>query len=697
MAQLVRTRLTTSVATEEIERLAESGEVAAFVGDVVAAHLAARTRAVYAALGGSDGDALVAAVRELTRDCVTLPEWIEYDRSPEAASQEEFCWTFGDAIAACVAAGVAATAGLSEQDLIPGQADGAIHVAAVLEDLGQELDCLAPYIFGGLCRIEQGAGLELLLTPGKAVDEADALMHEQSLIRALRLICAWALAAVCRAVGVERLTPCSLWEFASRDYFWVVLLAKGVLTLDARHACENDGRILTMINAPADIQAIQGAVLDAVLGLASPDVAFAREHADASVEGADENGGISIMVRAAELAEHRARLAAAWAELQLLGPVTSLCGEPAVDGVHRASRLASLLVTLLLPWSDAQDGNAAPDPAWCGVSFTAWGIVDFARRSAAELLTCVYGLIDDIWRVLVLGADAYCSLACFPRGFLQDCASLAFIGSDVHAKVSLEPDTNVQIARQDAHISSTTAARSAEIVSIFLRGCDAGESRISDPLNIAAVCALCINAGLGPLSFEESSTVNPDEFSAFEGLLTMVKELPAATRAHVTSLVTNWRRPLRRHGLERWSELIGASTRVGQLEENVAQEPIEIFSCNWNAADQMEMATRANVVDCSDRPGLLRSGGTLRDLLYGAPPELSCCLDGRLLVDPVRCPRGHTYERGILAAALSRNGNSCPQSGLPLCLSECVRDFELRRRAAEWARHQRRAGARPVS
>lgn len=71
----------------------------------------------------------------------------------------------------------------------------------------------------------------------------------------------------------------------------------------------------------------------------------------------------------------------------------------------------------------------------------------------------------------------------------------------------------------------------------------------------------------------------------------------------------------------------------------------------------------------------------LKDLLRGAPPELSCILDKQLLTNPVRSPYGHTFEYTVLSSALAQNGNMCPISGQPLALTDCHYDWQLKRSA----------------
>lgn len=77
---------------------------------------------------------------------------------------------------------------------------------------------------------------------------------------------------------------------------------------------------------------------------------------------------------------------------------------------------------------------------------------------------------------------------------------------------------------------------------------------------------------------------------------------------------------------------------------------------------------------------------SLRDIIREAPRDLCCSLDGKLLMDPVRSPYGHVFERSNLAKALEKRCGHCPLTFEPLSLSDCTRDAELRLRATRWVR-----------
>jgi hypothetical protein len=74
----------------------------------------------------------------------------------------------------------------------------------------------------------------------------------------------------------------------------------------------------------------------------------------------------------------------------------------------------------------------------------------------------------------------------------------------------------------------------------------------------------------------------------------------------------------------------------------------------------------------------------LRAIVQDAPPNFRCALDGQLLVDPVRSPTGHVFERSVLARHLQGSGGVCPVTGAPLTLEQCQRDPEMRKHIAAW-------------
>merc|ERR1712087_982235 len=80
------------------------------------------------------------------------------------------------------------------------------------------------------------------------------------------------------------------------------------------------------------------------------------------------------------------------------------------------------------------------------------------------------------------------------------------------------------------------------------------------------------------------------------------------------------------------------------------------------------------------------SNPSLRELCHGAPKELCCAIDGKLLMDPVRSPHGHVFERSTLIRTLARTHGCCPLIGLPLVVEDCERAGDVRLSAARWIR-----------
>lgn len=182
----------------------------------------------------------------------------------------------------------------------------------------------------------------------------------------------------------------------------------------------------------------------------------------------------------------------------------------------------------------------------------------------------------------------------------------------------------------------------------FLRGARDDAS----PASLAAVVAFAANSALAP-----GAGPSADALSAALG---------GGPAGEVAARLCAWRGPLRSDGLAPWSQLLAHPAGGGAPGSDRAPAP--------------------------PPPSLLAEAARaqgLRDLLGGVPPELACALDGKLLMDPVRSPYGHVFERLVLERALAETGGSCPVTGQPLRLSHCQRAPELRLRAVQWIRASR--------
>lgn len=329
------------------------------------------------------GEALVG----LARHCIAIADGHAHDHvldSPRSdRSHGAQLWESGSVGAELAAKALAAIA--------TGLEDDATRILHALESLSADLDNLAPRIFGGLCRLTS----------------RELQGSEQSRFqRALQAICVWTLIALGRATRYERFSSGILFEWASRDSAWTLLLAKGCLSTQAEDLMELHAQVAEV---PSDFPAAQLAVLLAVLGLTSPAPAFLGEHcADA----------VTIEIRNAELCCHRAELCAALASSGFTEPLlsASIAAGPATAGVPLASFLCGLLQPELSP---------GLEPAWARASALAMVAVSEARKTAKELARIWSSQSRRFWQFL---AEVPWSCAGhLPSSFIGDCCDLAFV------------------------------------------------------------------------------------------------------------------------------------------------------------------------------------------------------------------------------------------------------------------------------
>mmetsp|Transcript_9180 Transcript_9180/g.24041 ORF Transcript_9180/g.24041 Transcript_9180/m.24041 type:complete len:614 (-) Transcript_9180:93-1934(-) len=238
------------------------------------------------------------------------------------------------------------------------------------------------------------------------------------------------------------------------------------------------------------------------------------------------------------------------------------------------------------------------------------------------------------WDIWNLLSDA--PIACggqLPRGLLGDCANLAYYC----------PPTEHSGQR-------------------FLGNCLACNSSWGVATDDAFVLAsLCVFAANGNLAREGSPLTQ-----AFVGVSSTGQDV-------VMDHWTCWRGPVRTETLGPW-----ATALIHAPERLPAASP----------APQPLAAPRT--------PALVGRRGMLGDLVRGAPGEFCCALDGLLMVDPVRSPYGHVYERASLAEFLVGGESICPKTGRPLTLASCARDPDLRRTILRWVREWQTQVQRPA-
>eukprot|EP00928_Gymnodinium_smaydae_P013441 TRINITY_DN14900_c0_g1_i2.p1 TRINITY_DN14900_c0_g1~~TRINITY_DN14900_c0_g1_i2.p1 ORF type:complete len:620 (-),score=189.09 TRINITY_DN14900_c0_g1_i2:78-1937(-) len=430
-------------ALEALEALAASGSLAQAVGDGRVADL------LSLAAEARDEASSPASMHRLARHCLTLPEDVLSDFD-DGTLPVTLGWDFGIAVAEAVGFGLAAFASSfaptssfcsgAVADLRAGES------LAALEELAEDLDHLAPQILAGVSQ----------LTVQEDRNEAEALLLE-----ALRSICAWALVALGRCLGFQRLSAAVLFDFAARDAAWAATLATGALLAEFPEARRPA--------APPDLHALRTAVATAATGLAAAVLVMAPDDADegGEADAADGGGDVPIGRRNAAVARHRAALAAATAAAGAALPL-ELTLQAASEGAGGAlaPRVAAFLAALLQTELGARDLDALASGAGDGEATNA--LLAAARGAARCLSDRLRPHAGLLWDVLAeVPAAQHDAL---PQGFEQDCANLAFY----------VPPSEVALER-------------------LLAAClelDARCGRATPPGRLAALAVLAANAGL---------------------------------------------------------------------------------------------------------------------------------------------------------------------------------------------------------
>ncbi|RHY39235.1 hypothetical protein DYB35_006809 [Aphanomyces astaci] len=66
------------------------------------------------------------------------------------------------------------------------------------------------------------------------------------------------------------------------------------------------------------------------------------------------------------------------------------------------------------------------------------------------------------------------------------------------------------------------------------------------------------------------------------------------------------------------------------------------------------------------------------------PAEFKCAITHKLLVDPVKSPYGHVFERSVIEKWIQDYGHRCPISGEPLGLAQLTPQVQLKEDIASW-------------
>jgi len=149
--------------------------------------------------------------------------------------------------------------------------------------------------------------------------------------------------------------------------------------------------------------------------------------------------------------------------------------------------------------------------------------------------------------------------------------------------------------------------------------------------------------------------------------------------------------PARSESLAAWVAVLQATAReASEVEDDDADwRPVAVAAlqapCSLEAAPAAPQSSIA-VAKPDQFAASARQG--LESILADAPPEFRCSYDGKLLVDPVRTPNGHIFERSTLSRLLAIQG-LCPITNTQLDIRQCQRDVELRQRIVQWVRQSR--------
>jgi len=436
----------------------------------------------------------------------------------------------------------------------------------------------------------------------------DMTEQEQDLRQAFHAICIWALVSLSRAVGgYARLSSTLLWEWASRDPVWALLLAKGVLSTSAHY------RAFGSFPAEAELAELQRSVVNAVLDLPSHVVAFPEE---------ESGGEVSIAARGEALARHRTELAIAVLHCDLLSVLLESASRV---GSSLGPRVAFFLAALLNP------EIIAGDPGWACSSASAATSIEQVRGSSDSLGARISQNSGALWQSLAAVPAAFGGQ--LPKGFLQDCANLAYFSQPPLAALEA-----------------------------FLAACLSSRTYVADVAEDAyGLGALCILAANG--SMEPGTSV----------LVQGLGGLNTFGQYAVTDTWQYWQGPIRTDIITKWAVV------VFNQPLDLAPKPVAVVV---SSLQEQEAAAPA---------ALTEGKAVLRNLVRGAPPEFCCALTGQLMMDPVQSEYGHVFERAAIIKEIRRSGGTCPASGERLNLKMLARLPELRRSILAWIRETKQA------
>merc|ERR1712083_413634 len=70
------------------------------------------------------------------------------------------------------------------------------------------------------------------------------------------------------------------------------------------------------------------------------------------------------------------------------------------------------------------------------------------------------------------------------------------------------------------------------------------------------------------------------------------------------------------------------------------------------------------------------------------PDDMRCAVDGKVMINPVRSPYGHLFEKKTLERWFQNCGSVCPVTQQPLRLDDCQPDAEMKKRIVKFLKGQ---------
>eukprot|EP00931_Biecheleriopsis_adriatica_P005865 TRINITY_DN107345_c0_g1_i1.p1 TRINITY_DN107345_c0_g1~~TRINITY_DN107345_c0_g1_i1.p1 ORF type:complete len:758 (-),score=187.11 TRINITY_DN107345_c0_g1_i1:99-2372(-) len=70
------------------------------------------------------------------------------------------------------------------------------------------------------------------------------------------------------------------------------------------------------------------------------------------------------------------------------------------------------------------------------------------------------------------------------------------------------------------------------------------------------------------------------------------------------------------------------------------------------------------------------------------PDDMRCAIDGKVMVNPIKSPYGHSFERKTLERWFQNCGSVCPMTQKPLRMEDCEADSEMKKRIVKFLKGQ---------